>query len=164
MCTPTNKIRGYRWILNDRKFADLIYLANFSDVTHLLRMNDNFMNDIFKLKDGAVKLLFPLVITINLLLNNMHWILHVHRGTLIQQTPIYNEVLDMMINFPYRSNSKIHEKEAQHNNTFCQSLGLISRFYYWGFILNAFAEIMNGHFVVIWWNWLLHSNIATIRV
>ena len=47
-------------------------LANFSDVTHLLRMNDNFMNDIFKLKDGAVKLLFPLVITINLLLNNMH--------------------------------------------------------------------------------------------
>ena len=23
----------------------------------------------------------------------------------------------MMINFPYRSNSKIYEKEAQHNNT-----------------------------------------------
>ena len=79
MCTPANKIRGYRWVLHDRKLADLIYLANFSDVTHLLRMKDNFMNDIFKLKDGAVKLLFPLVITINLLLNNMHWILHVHR-------------------------------------------------------------------------------------
>ena len=83
MCTPTHKIQGYRWVLNDRKFADLIYLANFSDVTHLLRMNDNFMNDIFKLKGGAVKLLFPLVITINLLLNNMQWILHVHKGTLI---------------------------------------------------------------------------------
>ena len=90
MCTPTNKIRGYRWILNDRKFADLIYLANFSDVTHLLRMNANFMNDIFKLKDGAVKLLFPLVITINLLLNNMHWILHVHRE------PWYNKPLYIM--------------------------------------------------------------------
>lgn len=124
MCTPTNKIRGYRWILNDRKFADLIYLANFSDVTHLLRMNDNFMNDIFKLKDGAVKLLFPLVITINLLLNNMHWILHVHRGTLIQQTPIYNEVLDMMINFPYRSNSKIYEKKLNITTHFASRLDL----------------------------------------
>lgn len=139
MWTPTNKIRGYRWVLHDRKFADLIYLANLSDVTHLLRMNDNFMNDIFKLKDGAVKLLFPLVITINLLLNNMHWILHVHRE------PRHNKPLHIMKS-SIRWSIFFISVIVKYMKTPCYSKHIltvpwtyIEVLLYWGFILNAFA-------------------------
>ena len=158
MYTPTNKIRGYRWVLNDRKFADLIYLANFSDVTHLLRMNDNLMNDIFKLKDGAVKLLFPLVITINLLLKNMHWILHVHRE------PRYNKPLYIMksliwwsiflipVIVKYMKKNLDTTKPRYSEHIFASPLDLyrgciIIRFYCECICIKL---MMNRHFVVIW--------------